>query len=193
MGLEVDAIGFDTSEIDVTQQLICVTGQKPYLGPPKTRTSVRTVKAATITMAALERHFEMYPPVEVEIWDRTNPDKRKHHIRTAKLVFTSGWGRPLHRSSWANIWVHAAKVVGIPAGVGLHSLRHYFATRLIHQGASVKRVQLALGHATPTITLNTYVGEWPDTDQETSAIMDAALGRVPRMCPRVARPEGKGR
>jgi integrase len=67
--------------------------------------------------------------------------------------------------------------------VGLHSLRHYFATRLIHQGASVKRVQLALGHATPTITLNTYVGEWPDTDQETSAIMDAALGQVPRMCP----------
>ena len=37
--------------------------------------------------------------------------------------------------------------------------------------------------ATPTITLNTYVGEWPDTDQETSAIMDAALGQVPRMCP----------
>ena len=39
--------------------------------------------------------------------------------------------------------------------------------------------------ATPlhSITLNTYVGEWPDTDQETSAIMDAVLGQVPRMCP----------
>jgi hypothetical protein len=35
MGLEVDAIDFDTSEIDVTQQLVCVAGQKPYLGPPK--------------------------------------------------------------------------------------------------------------------------------------------------------------
>ena len=38
-------------------------------------------------------------------------------------------------------------------------------------------------HATPTITLNTYVGEWPDTDQETSAIVDEVLGQVPRMCP----------
>jgi hypothetical protein len=76
---------------------------------------------------------------------------------------------------------------GIPKGVGPHSFRHYFATRLIHQGASVKRVQLALGHATPTITLNTYLGEWPDTDQETSAIMDAALGQVPRMCPPAGR------
>jgi hypothetical protein len=34
--------------------------------------------------------------------------------------------------------------------------------------------------------VNTYVGEWPDTDQETSTIMDAALGRVPRMCPAAA-------
>ena len=40
-------------------------------------------------------------------------------------------------------------------------------------------MQLALGHSTSTITLNTYVGEWPDTDQETRTIMDAALGQVP--------------
>jgi integrase len=133
-------------------------------------------------MAALKRHLELYPPVEIEIWDRADPDKRKHHVRTARLVITSGWGRPLHRSSWAYVWVPAAQAAGLPEGVALHSLRHYFATRLIHNGASVKRVRLALGHSAPTITLNTYVGEWPDTDQETSAIMDAALGQVPRMC-----------
>jgi hypothetical protein len=57
-----------------------------------------------------------------------------------------------------------------------------------HQNrASRKRVQHTLEHPTPIITLNTYVGEWPDTDQETSTIMDAALGQVPRMCPSVAR------
>jgi len=116
MGLEVDAIDFDASEIDVTQQLVCVAGQKPYLGPPKTRTSVRTVKAATIAMAALERHLEDYPPVEVEIWDRTDPDKRKHHVRTARLVFTSGWGRPLQRSSWAHVWVPASSGYSSPSG-----------------------------------------------------------------------------
>jgi len=49
------------------------------------------------------------------------------------------------------------------------------------------RVRLALGHATPRITLNTCVGEWPDTGQETSAIMDAALGQVPRMRPPAGR------
>jgi integrase len=74
-------------------------------------------------------------------------------------------------------------VAGIPKGTGLNCLRHYFATRLIHSGASVKRVQLALGHSTPTITLNEYVGEWPDTDRETRSIIEAALGSVPRVCP----------
>jgi integrase len=75
-------------------------------------------------------------------------------------------GRPIHRATWAQIWAPAARKAGIAKGTGLHSLRHYFATLLIHSGASVKRVQLALGHSTPTITLNTYVGEWPDTDRQ---------------------------
>jgi hypothetical protein len=33
------------------------------------------------------------------------------------------------------------------------------------------------------ITLNTYVGEWPDTDERTHPIIDAALGDVPCVCP----------
>jgi hypothetical protein len=46
--------------------------------------------------------------------------------------------------------------------------------------------------SSPTITLNTYVGEWPGTDSETRSIIDAALGSVPRMCP-VPLPGGKVR
>lgn len=53
----------------------------------------------------------------------------------------------------------------------------------LHNGASVKTVQMALGHATPTMTLNTYVGEWPEPHEKTRSIVDGALGRVPRMCP----------
>jgi len=52
-------------------------------------------------------------------------------------------------------------------------------TLLIHHGAGDKRVQLALGHSTPLITLNTFAGEWPDTDDHARAIVDSALGSVP--------------
>jgi integrase len=67
--------------------------------------------------------------------------------------------------------------VGLPPRWGFHGLRHYYATLLIHAGASVKTVQLALGHSTPTITLNEYVHEWPDVLDRTRALVDGALGK----------------
>ncbi|MET7460399.1 tyrosine-type recombinase/integrase [Nonomuraea sp. NPDC005501] len=90
---------------------------------------------------------------------------------------------PVHRATWSHIWAPAARAAGLPPRTGLHCLRHYFATVLIHRGASVKTVQLALGHSTPMVTLNTYVGEWPEAQERTRALVDSALGRVPRMCP----------
>lgn len=180
-GLELDSIDFLRCEIDVSQQLVSVTGRSPYLTPPKTKSSARTVEVPKATMAALARHIEMYPPVEIEIDDETNP--REPVRRLAKLVFTTNALNPMHRATWAHCWAPAREAAGIPKGVGLHCTRHYFATLLIHNGASVKTVQLALGHATPTITLDTYVGEWPEAYEKTRTIVDGALGDVPSMCP----------
>ena len=70
------------------------------------------------------------------------------------------------------------KAVRLPSGYGLSDLRHYFATVLIYGGANVKSVQLAMGHTTPTITLNTYVGYWPDAIDQTRTLVDSALGRT---------------
>lgn len=103
--------------------------------------------------------------------------------RNAKIVFLTNALNPMHRATWSHIWAPAARAAGIPKGVGLHCLRHYFATLLIHNGASVKTVQLVLGHSTPTVTLNEYVGEWPEAHEKTRTIVDGALGHVPRMCP----------
>ncbi|MCZ7418241.1 MULTISPECIES: tyrosine-type recombinase/integrase [unclassified Micromonospora] len=68
----------------------------------------------------------------------------------------------------------ALRAPSLPARWGIHGLRHY-ATVLIHAGASVKTVQLALGHSTPTVTLNTYVHEWPDVLDRTRLLIDGAL------------------
>jgi integrase len=115
-----------------------------------------------------------------ELWRRFAMALRRH---LAKLLFTTNMLLPVHRATWSHAWSPGARVAGIPKGVGLHCLRHFFATLLIHKGASVKTVQLALGHSTPMVTLNTYVGEWPEAQEKTRALVDGALGRVPRMCP----------
>jgi len=87
-----------------TRPLICVTGQQPFLGPPKTKTSTRTVDLPAVTAAALARHIETFSPLEVDIWDRTSTDHRKHHRRTAKLLFITIQGRPIYRATWAQLW-----------------------------------------------------------------------------------------
>jgi hypothetical protein len=49
--------------------------------------------------------------------------------------------------------------------------------------ASVKTAQLALGHSTPTVTLNEYVHEWPDVLDRTRSLVDGALGAYETAAP----------
>ncbi|MGH3567287.1 MAG: tyrosine-type recombinase/integrase [Pseudonocardia sp.] len=86
-----------------------------------------------------------------------------------------GGRRPIHRADWSHIWRPAVQAAGLPDGYGLRDLRHYVATVLIFGGANVKSVQLAMGHTTPTITLNTYVGFWPDAIDQTRTVVDSAF------------------
>ena len=59
-----------------------------------------------------------------------------------------------------------------------HDLRHYTASALIVGGASVKQVQVFLGHSSAAITLRVYAHLWPGDDDRTREVMEAALGEV---------------
>jgi len=178
-GLELRHVDLQRREVRVEQQVkVTKERPRPYLAPPKTTTSHRTVELAHVGVEALRRHLERFSPDEVEIDDLTNP--RRPVRRTARLVFTNARGEPIRRSGWSHIWTPAVAAADLPKGFGFHGLRHFFATALIFGGANVKTVQLALGHATPTTTLNTYVGLWPDAVDTTRVLVDAAFGRPAR-------------
>lgn len=172
-GLELEHVDFLRRKVRVVQQLKVVGGRRPFLAPPKTPSSRRTVDLGQVVVEEWAQHLEAFPVGEVEIDDETNP--RRPVRRTARLVFVNTAGDPINRSGWSHLWTPAVARAGLPAGTGFHTLRHYYATVLIHGGASVKTVQLALGHTTPTITLNTYVGHWPDAVDTTRALIDSAL------------------
>lgn len=174
-GLTPCAVDFDSHQLHVRHQLKEVRScPRPILDQPKTRTSLRTVELPSVVAEALTWHMEHYPPHAVEIEDRTDPQQPR--TRQVELLFTTSQGAPIRRSTWAHVWRPAVAKAGLPEGFGLRDLRHYYATLLIHSGASVKTVQLAMGHATPTITLNTYVNLWPDSIGTARTIVDEALG-----------------
>lgn len=181
LGLELTGLDFLRRTAQVSQQLKALTGVPPFLAPPKTKTSPRVSEMGSVTSLALAQHLEQFPVAPRLILDKTDP--RKVAERPAMLIFTTSTGAPVHPAYWSDIWRRAADQAGIPKGIGVHCLRHYFATLLIHEGKSVKAVQLAMGHATPMITLNTYAGMWPEEEGSMRSIIDAALGNVPAECP----------
>ena len=63
-----------------------------------------------------------------------------------------------------------------------HDLRHFYASALIAGGASVKQVQMVLGHASAVITLRIYAHLWPGEEDRTRSVMDAVLGGLRTGC-----------
>lgn len=68
-----------------------------------------------------------------------------------------------------------ATVDGLPAGFRYHDLRHYLASLLIASGADVKKVQARMRHASAKTTLDVYGHLWPDTDEQTNAVLEAVF------------------
>jgi len=93
------------------------------------------------------------------------------------LVFTAPRGGPVRSSKFVPVRFKPAIGVAnqaiaeldpasrpdpLPEELRLYDLRHTAASLMIRQGASVKAVQKQLGHATASITLDTYGHLFPD-------------------------------
>jgi integrase len=87
----------------------------------------------------------------------------------------------------------------LPDGLRFYDLRHTCASLLIAQGASVKAVQAQLGHATASITLDTYGHPFPSETEALAdrleMVRDAAIARAGADPARThgQRPEGNRR
>ena len=80
---------------------------------------------------------------------------------------------PISPSTVDSWWHRTLKAAGVE-GLTIHSLRHYFASGLIADGCDVVTVQRALGHKSPSVTLNTYSHLWPTAEDKTRS----AAGRL---------------
>jgi hypothetical protein len=117
------------------------------------------------------------------------------HDREA-LVFTAPMGGPLSRADFVRNYFKPAVLAAneamtklpkdqrpalLPEGLRFYDLRHTCASLLIAQGATVKAVEAQLGHATASITLDTYGHLFP-SEMEALAnrlelVRDAALAK----------------
>ena len=157
LGLTIDRVDFLRRSVRVDRQLVTQDGQTPRWGPPKTKSSDRTIPAPQVVLDALAEHVHTYG---------TGRDG---------LLFPTATGEPMTRNAWLMIWRRAAAKVGLPGGEGYHALRHVYASLLIANGCSVKAVSARLGHSSAAMTLDVYSHLWPDEEERTRSAIDAAF------------------
>jgi len=140
-------------------------GVAAHLGPPKTEASARTVPLSSRCIRVLAAHLAQYPAKKDDdfgglIWQST---------RTP--------GLPPARTSLSSAVGDALRAHGLPVNVGIHVFRHYFASALIAAGVDPKAIQVVMGHATISETMDTYGHLWPDSEERIRQAMDEAFGR----------------
>jgi len=119
LGLTVDRVDWLRRTLRVDRQLVTVAGERHRHAPVKTSASARTIPVPQVVLDELARHLEHHPPGELG------------------LVFTDGKGDPIRRNALGHLWRRAAAKAGVE-GFTPHDLRHFAASVLIDQGASVK-------------------------------------------------------
>ncbi len=95
------------------------------------------------------------------------------------LIFPNEIGSLLNPSNLRNRSFKRIKArSGVREDLRFHDLRHTCATLLLSEDVNAKVVSEMLGHASITITLNTYSHVLPDMQDSAADAMEAALGTM---------------
>jgi integrase len=116
---------------------------------PKTDHSVRTVDIPPAIVKRLTDYKAQYPPMKGDFIFRNDSGTPIDPDNWFSTVFVPTAVRAKLRSATANEGESEQQV-------GLHTLRHTYASLLINQGASIKYVSKQLGHASINITADLY-------------------------------------
>ncbi len=171
LGLQWEDVSLDGEEpvLRLRRALVREAGKVALgeLKTPKSRRQVRLTRAAT---GALRAHLAR----QMEEIERAGPS-----YRPGGLVFATESGSPINPS---NLRTRSFKPLlrraGL-AGICFHDLRHTCATLLLTRNVHPKLVQELLGHATISMTLDTYSHFLPSMGDQTVRAMEAALGTAP--------------
>jgi len=138
-----ELLGLQWQDVDLGEGLLHVRRQYTRLGEyasPKTRAAVREIPLSeemTKQLAALKL--------------------RSRHSKNGDPVFAAASGKPLgHRNATRRGFEPAAERAEID-GVSFHSMRHAFASRMIHRGISSTVLAALMGHESSVITERRYI------------------------------------
>lgn len=145
--LRRSSVDFDRNTVRVTHTLVDLNGFLTF-GPPKTKTSVRTVTIPRSIMAELGHHMDTHVKSDSD-----------------SLLFTFPGGNPLRRAWFRQrVWLPAIEKAELQ-GLRFHDLRHTFVSLWVALGRNAKEVSKVAGHSSVAFTLDRY-GHLYETDDD---------------------------
>lgn len=167
-----------------------------YFGDTKTAASVRKIKIGDALIAELREYRKMqlelqmqYGEYYTQIFKKEEKDEKGNKIQRlievektvpvalpfADLIMRKENGQYSSTDSFK----YAARVIHYDLGIkfNFHSLRHTHATMLIESGISPKSVQKRLGHENIETTLQTYVHNTEEMEQNAVDVFENIVAK----------------
>jgi integrase len=166
LGLKWEDVDLEDGTVQIRRTLSTATGGGFSFSPPKTTKSRRSIKLPKSALSSLKRHHE------TQLVERKKLDGL---WKDYNLVFTTQVGTPITRQDLiTRSFKPLLRRAGLP-DIRFHDLRHTCATLLLGRGGHAKLVQELLGHATISVTLDTYSHVLPSMGDRTATAMEDVL------------------
>jgi len=163
LGLRWSDVDLDGAALTVNQTLQEAYGEI-ILKEPKTTRSRRRITLPGVVVDALRVH-------RAEQAKKTLA--REPGFVESDLVLAAPGGGPWWPSNFDRVWRRFKTKQALK--IRFHDLRHTHATQLLCAGVNVKVISERLGHASISITLDTYSHVMPGMQEEAAEKIDAGL------------------
>lgn len=161
-GLTWDCIDLKAKTLSVKKIQIYKTGEGYFLEPPKTPSSIRTISIGNQLHQSLMDH---------KLDQKKNILRYGPYYKNSDYVCTDENGQSICLSAMKSVGDIVKRNLGFT--FSFHRLRHTHATMLLATGVSMKAIQLRLGHANITTTMNIYAHHSEDLEKTTAAHLEA--------------------
>ncbi len=169
LGLKWKDIDFDRRTATVQRVLVRskMSGGGWYFAKPKTLKSRRTVPMPDEIMTRLKTHRTEQLRLMMTLGSE---------YERRDLVFANEFGRPLDlKNLRTRNFARILEAAELPADFRIYDLRHSMATIMLANGENPKIVSERLGHASITLTMDTYSHVLPGIQLEATARLGSVL------------------
>ncbi|MBC7075463.1 MAG: site-specific integrase [Syntrophomonadaceae bacterium] len=165
-GLKWQDIDFETGRLHVQRTLTRGKDGKWKLEEPKTPRSRRSIPLPKSVLRSLQEHKK----------EQAKEKLAAKYYNDHGFVFATSTGEPLENRNIVNQYFKPLlRQAGLPETIRLYDLRHTCATLLLAAGENPKVVSERLGHASVTLTLDTYSHVLPDMQEQATNKLERML------------------